>query len=172
MKAINAQKKPRSPGFWKDQVTMSEDFEEPLPSDILEAFLGVRESAPTPMTRTVLVCQNTTCSQQGSAKVLTALQSQAPASVTVKRSGCLGECGSGPMVLVMPEETWYCCVRSQDVPGIVSQHLEGGKVLRHKLYSKFHPTGSSLKGWLIVFSILLGILLSMFGLLASQSAYF
>jgi (2Fe-2S) ferredoxin len=172
MKAINDQKKPRSPGFWKDQVTMSEDFEEPLPLNILEAFLGVRESAPPPMTRTVLVCQNTTCSQQGSAKVLTALQSQAPASVTVKRSGCLGECGSGPMVLVMPEETWYCCVRPQDVSRIVSQHLEDGKVVSHKLYSKFHPTGSSLKGWLIVFGILLGILLSMFGLLASQSAYF
>jgi (2Fe-2S) ferredoxin len=172
MKAVNAQKKPRSPGFWKDQVTISEDFEDPLPPDILENFLGAKESAPLPMTRIVLVCQNTTCSQQGSAKVLAALQSQAPDGVTVKRSGCLGECGSGPMVLVMPEETWYACVRPQDVPKIVSQHLEGNQVVSHKLYSKFHPTSSAVKGWFIVIGVLMGIFLSMLGLLASQSVYF
>ncbi len=176
MKFVNAQRqaqqKPRTPGFWRNQVTISEDFDDPLPLDILEAFLGVTESNPQLMTRTVLVCQNTTCAQQGSAKVLAAFQSQAPAGVTVKRSGCLGECGSGPMVLVTPEETWYCGVRDRDVPQIVSQHLEGGKAVSHKLYPKFHPTGSSLKGWLIVIGILLGILLSMLGLLASQSAYF
>jgi prevent-host-death family protein len=35
-------RKPRSPGFWKDQATMSNDFYEPLPSNILEGFLGTR----------------------------------------------------------------------------------------------------------------------------------
>ncbi len=39
----STQKKPRSPGFWKDQVTMADDFEEPLPPEILEGFLGVNE---------------------------------------------------------------------------------------------------------------------------------
>jgi (2Fe-2S) ferredoxin len=123
------------------------------------------------MTHTVLVCQNTTCSQQGSAKVLAALQSQAPADVTVKRSGCLGECGSGPMVMVMPDETWYCNVHARDVPEIVSQHLKSGKVVSHKLYPKFHPTDSSAKGWFIVVGILITIVLSMFVLLASESVY-
>jgi prevent-host-death family protein len=36
-------KKPRSPGFWQGQVTMTEDFDEPLPSDILAGFLGIDE---------------------------------------------------------------------------------------------------------------------------------
>jgi prevent-host-death family protein len=36
-------KKPRSPGFWQGQVTMTEDFDEPLPSDILAGFLGINE---------------------------------------------------------------------------------------------------------------------------------
>lgn len=103
---------------------------------------------------------------------MAALQSQAPPEVTVKRSGCLGECGSGPMVLVTPEDTWYSNVRPKDVPTIVSQHLEGGKVVSYKLYSKFHPTDSSAKGWFIVVGILVGILLSIVGLLATESAYF
>jgi prevent-host-death family protein len=36
-------KKPRSPGFWQGQVTMTEDFDEPLPPDILAGFLGIDE---------------------------------------------------------------------------------------------------------------------------------
>jgi hypothetical protein len=32
---------PRSPGSWDDQVTMADDFDAPLPSDILDGFLGI-----------------------------------------------------------------------------------------------------------------------------------
>jgi prevent-host-death family protein len=39
----STQKKPRSPGFWKGQVTMADDFDDPLPPEILEGFLGVSE---------------------------------------------------------------------------------------------------------------------------------
>ncbi|MGB3493993.1 MAG: (2Fe-2S) ferredoxin domain-containing protein [Elainellaceae cyanobacterium] len=54
-----------------------------------------------------LVCQNRTCRKQGSAKVLAALRSLAPESVEVVATGCLGQCGSGPVVLVLPQESWY-----------------------------------------------------------------
>jgi prevent-host-death family protein len=37
------QKKPRSPGIWKGKVTMADDFDEPLPPEILNGFLGVDE---------------------------------------------------------------------------------------------------------------------------------
>ncbi len=33
-------KRPRSPGFWKGQVTMANDFDDPLPPEILDNFLG------------------------------------------------------------------------------------------------------------------------------------
>jgi prevent-host-death family protein len=39
----HTQKKPRSPGIWKGKVTMAEDFDDPLPSEILNSFLGVDE---------------------------------------------------------------------------------------------------------------------------------
>lgn len=125
----------------------------------------------SPKSFTVLVCKNTTCSQQGSAKVLAALQARVPDNIIVKRSGCLGECGSGPMVLVTPGEIWYAHVQPQDISAIVSQHLEGGKVVSHKLYPKFHPQTTSVKGWLVVFGILLVLLLLMVGMLTSQSPY-
>jgi prevent-host-death family protein len=37
------QKIPRTPGLWKGRVTMAEDFDEPLPPEILDGFLGTGE---------------------------------------------------------------------------------------------------------------------------------
>ena len=62
------------------------------------------------MSRTVLVCQHETCPRQGAAAVLKAFKSMAPSDVEVISVGCLGECGSGPMVVVLPEEIWYAPV--------------------------------------------------------------
>lgn len=66
--------------------------------------------------KTVLICQNTTCRKAGSAKVLASFRSIAVPDVTVVGSGCLGQCGNGPMVLVMPDQVWYRRVRPADVP--------------------------------------------------------
>ncbi len=60
------------------------------------------------MSRTILVCQHETCPRQGATAVLKAFQSQAPSDVVVQSTGCFGKCGSGPMVVVLPEEIWYC----------------------------------------------------------------
>lgn len=73
--------------------------------------------------RVVLVCQNRTCRKQGAKQVLAAFQAQAVSEVTVQRSGCLGRCGSGPMVVVLPEEVWYGHVHPQEVPTVVKRHL-------------------------------------------------
>lgn len=58
----------------------------------------------------ILVCQNRTCRKQGAKTVLEVLQRNAPSEIEVTGSGCLGKCGSGPMVLVLPDEAWYGCV--------------------------------------------------------------
>ena len=57
--------------------------------------------------RRLLVCQNRTCRKQGSAKVLAAFKTFDIPNIAVEKSGCLGKCGKGPMVLVLPEEVWY-----------------------------------------------------------------
>jgi len=88
--------------------------------------------------RRVLVCQNRTCCKQGAAKVLAAFQKLSPSEIEVVASSCLGQCGNGPMVLVLPEEVWYSAVSESEVAAITEQHLRGGKPIERMLYRKFH----------------------------------
>jgi (2Fe-2S) ferredoxin len=89
--------------------------------------------------KTVLVCQNRTCLKDGSAQVLAALQTYDLPGVTVSGTGCLGQCGSGPMVLVTPEQIWYSRVHYSEVPILVQEHLAGNKPVQAMMYPKFHP---------------------------------
>ena len=74
--------------------------------------------------RTIRVCQNTTCRKQGAAKVLSAFEQQAPDEVVVEASGCLGHCGSGPSVLILPDNEWCLHVQPKSVPVLVKRHCE------------------------------------------------
>jgi (2Fe-2S) ferredoxin len=71
----------------------------------------------------VLVCHNKTCRKQGAPEVLKAFQAFNLSEVQVINCGCLGKCGSGPMVLVMPAEVWYGHVSPADVSSILEQQL-------------------------------------------------
>ncbi|KAF8014618.1 hypothetical protein BT93_H0433 [Corymbia citriodora subsp. variegata] len=51
----------------------------------------------------VRVCTNRTCRRQGSFQTLEALSGLAPPGVAVKSCGCLGRCGSGPNLALLPE---------------------------------------------------------------------
>ena len=66
----------------------------------------------------VLICQHRTCRKQGSAKVLTAFRALTIPNITFEGCGCLGHCGNGPMVLILPARIWYYLVQPQDVPTI------------------------------------------------------
>lgn len=96
-------------------------------------------TASPPPTKSVLVCQNRTCRKQGAAKVLAAFQASAPGDFVILGSGCLGQCGSGPMVQVLPDGIWYSRVQPAEVPAIVERHLRGGQPVKAMLYAKFHP---------------------------------
>jgi (2Fe-2S) ferredoxin len=87
------------------------------------------------------VCQNRTCRKQGSVEVLAAFVALPVAGVMVTASGCLGQCGNGPIVLILPEIVWYSGVQPQEVPLLVEQHLLGGQRVRYMLYYRFHPQG-------------------------------
>lgn len=87
----------------------------------------------------VLVCQNRTCRKQGSEKVLAAFQAHAPVGVTIEGSQCLGQCGNGPMVRILPDDSWYWQVNADEVPAIVQRHLMDGYPIVAMLYPKFHP---------------------------------
>lgn len=89
----------------------------------------------------VLVCQNRTCLKQGSAAVLAAFQTLATPDIAIVSSGCLGECGNGPMVQVLPERVWYHRVQPEEVAALVKRHLREGYPVRAMLYPKFHRAG-------------------------------
>ncbi|MEQ9553476.1 MAG: (2Fe-2S) ferredoxin domain-containing protein [Coleofasciculus sp. G3-WIS-01] len=93
--------------------------------------------SPT-QTRQILVCQHRTCRQQGAVKVLAAFQASPVNGVTVRGSSCLGECGNSPMVVVLPEQTWYCRVHPDEVPTVVQRHLKEGQPVKAMLYRKYH----------------------------------
>ncbi|MGP1383762.1 MAG: (2Fe-2S) ferredoxin domain-containing protein [Thainema sp.] len=89
----------------------------------------------------VIVCQNTACRKAGSANVLKAFETAiADADVDVELEGrrCLGQCGSGPMVLVLPDQIWYERVQVAEVPAIVQRHLRDGQPIQAMLYRRFH----------------------------------
>lgn len=55
-------------------------------------------------------------------------------SIRVNKSGCLGQCGHGPMVAVYPEAVWYSHVGVEDASRLWSQHLVGGRAVSDLRY--------------------------------------
>ena len=58
--------------------------------------------------------------------------------VRINHSGCLDQCGHGPMVVVYPENVWYWGVRPEDAEEIVREHLIGGRPVARLIYRN-HP---------------------------------
>lgn len=54
--------------------------------------------------------------------------------VRVNHSGCMDQCGHGPMVVVYPETVWYAGVQPEDVEEIVREHLVGGRPVERLRY--------------------------------------
>ncbi len=89
--------------------------------------------------REVLVCQYVNCRANGSEQVLEAFLANPVAGVKVTGSECQGQCNMGPTVRVLPDETWYCRVKVEDVAEIVEQHLKRGKHVDRLLHPRLHP---------------------------------
>jgi (2Fe-2S) ferredoxin len=88
--------------------------------------------------RQVFICQGSTCRHLGSHQVLTAFRAEPVPGVEIIGGGCLGQCGNGPMVLVLPERVWYWRVRAEEVTLLIKQHLLGSQPVTSFLYPKFH----------------------------------
>ena len=55
-------------------------------------------------------------------------------TVRVNHAGCMSQCGHGPMVVVYPEDVWYCAVDEAGARRIVTEHLENGQPVESYLY--------------------------------------
>jgi (2Fe-2S) ferredoxin len=54
--------------------------------------------------------------------------------IRINKTGCLDQCGNGPMVVVYPEQVWYAHVAPADAKEIVESHLLGDKPVERLLY--------------------------------------
>lgn len=87
----------------------------------------------------VLICGGTGCKSAGSKEVQLAFSRAIEAKglsdeVMVVETGCHGFCEHGPLVIVYPEGTFYCQVKSEDVEEIVESHLFKGRIVERLLY--------------------------------------
>ncbi|MBP1668100.1 MAG: nuoF2 [Bacteroidetes bacterium] len=87
----------------------------------------------------LLVCGGTTCkSQAGHAlaeNLKTEVKNQGLSDVAqVVITGCFGFCEKGPIVKVLPDNTFYTKVKPEDAREIVEEHVVRGKKVQRLLY--------------------------------------
>jgi len=94
----------------------------------------------------VFVCTGgETCPTQGDTekyvKILRAGVAKAgkTTEVRINKTGCFSQCGHGPMMVVYPENVWYCGVQESDLQEIFEAHILGGKPVARLIYNPGVP---------------------------------
>jgi (2Fe-2S) ferredoxin len=88
----------------------------------------------------VFVCTSgKTCPLDGSAEVHAVLKKGVgiaglSGEVRINHSGCMNQCGHGPMVVVYPDDIWYAHVDPEGARRIVEEHLVGGRIVADYRY--------------------------------------
>ena len=87
----------------------------------------------------LLVCGGTGCRASESDKLVDSLKAELAANglsddAQVVATGCFGFCEKGPIVKVMPDNTFYTQVQPKDASEIVSEHLVKGRRVKRLLY--------------------------------------
>ena len=89
----------------------------------------------------LLICGGTACASNRGTELYEALQRELEAQgvaseAQVVRTGCFGFCEKGPIVKVLPDETFYVCVKPEDAKEIVAEHVIKGRPVQRLLYDK------------------------------------
>ncbi len=89
----------------------------------------------------VLVCSGTACASSASQAVREELLHQLQKHnleerVKVIKTGCFGFCQQGPIVVVQPDNVFYCQVERKDVKMLVENHLIEGQVVEELLFQE------------------------------------
>ncbi len=103
--------------------------------------------------RHVFVCTSgETCPTQGDVerfvKTLRAgvVRAGKQVEVRVNKAGCFSQCGHGPMIVVYPENVWYCGVQESDLDEIVTSHILGGVPVKRLVYDPGVPGANKVAG--------------------------
>ena len=87
----------------------------------------------------LLICGATGCLSSGSARVQQALEDELARHNLQDRyrlvmSGCPGFCEVGPIIVVYPDEVFYCRLKPEDMAELVQKHLIEGEIVERLLY--------------------------------------
>ncbi len=87
----------------------------------------------------ILVCGGTGCQSSNSHEIMEALkQNVADAGMAedckVLMTGCFGFCEKGPIVKMLPDNTFYTSVKPEDAAEIVAEHIVKGRKVERLLY--------------------------------------
>ncbi len=87
----------------------------------------------------LLVCGGTGCKSSDSDRIVTALnreieENNLAGDAKVVTTGCFGFCEKGPIVKVLPDNTFYTRVTPEDATEIISEHLVKGRKVERLLY--------------------------------------
>lgn len=88
----------------------------------------------------VFVCTSgKTCPLQGSEEICKLMREDIAArglkkQIRINKTGCLDQCGNGPMVVVYPEGVWYAHVKPEDCKEIVESHLVNDRPVERLFY--------------------------------------
>ena len=87
----------------------------------------------------ILICGGTGCKASASHVIAEKLQQALERNnitdkVNVITTGCFGFCEKGPIVKIIPDNTFYTQVTPEDADEIVSEHIIGGRKIERLLY--------------------------------------
>ena len=87
-----------------------------------------------------MACTGTGCVAGGSYDVAGAIAAEAQKKgltdeVQVIKTGCQGFCARGPIVIVQPDNIFYCGVEKRDAATLVEEHLLKGRPVKKLLYT-------------------------------------
>ena len=92
-------------------------------------------------THFILVCGGTGCESSKSDEIYKNLIAEAKAAgvekdVQVVKTGCFGFCEKGPIVKVLPEDSFYVEVKPEDAKEIINEQIVKGREVARLLYNK------------------------------------
>lgn len=89
----------------------------------------------------ILVCGGSACESTRGVELYQALQKEikyqgVEGDVQLVKTGCFGFCAKGPIVKILPDESFYVEVKPDDAAEIVAEHIVKGREVKRLLYDK------------------------------------
>lgn len=89
----------------------------------------------------ILVCGGTGCKSSNADEIINTIIAEIDKHnlshrVSMKMTGCFGFCEKGPIVKIIPDNTFYIHVSSKDVSEIFNEHILKGNVVERLLYEE------------------------------------